>query len=58
MLFRSGVFYGMGTPSTDIGVHELEALKEQLTMYPENEVIRSMIRNYTERYPSKVIRIA
>lgn len=58
VLVENGVFYGMGTPSTDIGVHELEALKEQLTMYPENEVIRSMIRNYTERYPSKVIRIA
>ncbi len=58
ILVENGVFYGMGTPSTDIAIHQLDELKEHLTMYPENEVIRSMIRNYTERYPSKVIRIA
>lgn len=58
VLVENGVFYGMGTTTADIAIHELDALKAQLTMYPENEVIRSMIRNYTERYPSKVIRIA
>lgn len=58
VLVENGIFYGMGTPDPDRGLHQLGELKEQLTMYPENEVIRSMIRNYTERYPGRVIRIA
>ncbi|TDO25859.1 DNA polymerase-3 subunit epsilon [Sediminibacterium goheungense] len=58
VLVENGVFYGMGTPDEDISLAELDLLKEQLTSYPENEVIRSMIRNFTERYPAKVIKIA
>lgn len=58
VLVENGIFYGMGTPSNEIAIEELEVLKEHLTKYPENEVIRSMIRNYADRYPAKVIRIA
>jgi DNA polymerase III subunit epsilon len=58
VLVENGVFYGMGTPDEDISLAELDLLKEQLTSYPENEVIRSMIRNFTERYPAKVIKMA
>ena len=58
VLVENGVFYGMGTTDEAIQPAALDVLKEQLTSYPENEAIRSMIRNFTERYPAKVIRIA
>lgn len=58
VLVENGVFYGMGTPDSAIQIEAIDLLKEQLTTYPENEAIRSMIRNFTERYPAKVIRIA
>lgn len=58
VLVENGVFYGMGTPESAIQIEAIDLLKEQLTTYPENEAIRSMIRNFTERYPAKVIRIA
>ena len=57
VLVEEGVFYGMGTITEDISITELNTLKSHLTHYPENEVIRSMIRNYTERYPAKVVRM-
>lgn len=57
VLVEDGVFYGMGTIDADISITELNTLKSHLTHYPENEVIRSMIRNYTERYPAKVVRM-
>ncbi|SJZ91112.1 exonuclease domain-containing protein [Sediminibacterium ginsengisoli] len=58
VLVEDGVFYGMGTLDTDIPHTELETLKACLTRYPENEVMRSMIRNYKDRYPAKITRIA
>ena len=58
VLVENGVFYGRGTPESAIQIEAIDLLKEQLTTYPENEAIRSMIRNFTERYPAKVIRIA
>lgn len=57
ILVEEGVFYGMGTVDTDLALHEIAQLKPHLTAYPENEVIRSMIRNYADRYPHKVTHI-
>jgi DNA polymerase-3 subunit epsilon len=58
VLVEEGKFYGMGQLSMDADISALEIVKAQLTEYPENEVIRSMIRNYADRYPAKVVRIA
>ncbi|NCI46622.1 exonuclease domain-containing protein [Sediminibacterium soli] len=58
VLIEQGKFYGMGSLSTDHTDLSLDTLKERLIEYPENEVIRSMIRNFAERYPGKVVRIA
>lgn len=55
ILVEQGKFYGMGVIK-DEAISDLEVLKERLTPYPENEVIRSMIRQYVDRYPSKVLR--
>jgi len=36
----------------------MAAVKEAVTPYAENEVIKSMLRKYLERYPHRVVRIA
>ncbi len=58
VLVEAGKFYGMGQISLDADISALEKIKALLTEYPENEVIRSMIRNYADKYPAKVVRIA
>jgi DNA polymerase III subunit epsilon len=56
VLVEEGKFYGMGVLK-DEAIEDIDALKERLTPYPENEVIKSMIRQYVDRYPSKVLRL-
>ena len=55
VLVEGGMFYGMGVLK-DEAVSDLAVLKERLTPYPENEVIKSMIRQYVDRHPAKVMR--
>jgi len=55
VLVTEGKFYGMGVVD-DTAVTSIDLLKEKLTPYPENEVIKSMIRQYVERYPNKVVK--
>jgi len=58
VLVEEGRFYGMGQISQDTDMSTLENIKLQLIEYPENEVIKSMIRSYTEKHPAKVVKIA
>ncbi len=55
ILVEKGKFYGMGV-LTDNNITTLEALKDRLTPYPENEVIRSMLSTFVSKYPHKVKR--
>jgi DNA polymerase-3 subunit epsilon len=57
VLVEEGKFYGMGVVKGD-AVSDIALLKERLTPYPENEVIKSMIRQYVEKYPAKVMKFA
>lgn len=57
ILLEEGKFYGMGTVEDETISYDVEQLKSILTAYPENEVLRSMIRNYTERFPNHVIEL-
>ena len=43
VLMEQGVFYGMGYIEKGLNIPEREKLKEYLTPYPENEMIRSLI---------------
>jgi DNA polymerase-3 subunit epsilon len=52
ILVEKGKFYGMG-PVAEWS--SMEELKAAVTPYAENEVVRSMIRKYTEMYPGKVV---
>lgn len=56
ILIEEGKFYGMGIVSADADHTKIDEIKLKLTPYPENEVMRSMIRNYAERYPAKVLK--
>jgi DNA polymerase-3 subunit epsilon len=58
VLIEDGRFYGMGAIDKQFEITELNLIKPLLTEYPENEVIKSMIRNFVERNPAKVIKIA
>ncbi|HRH61254.1 MAG TPA: nucleotide excision repair endonuclease, partial [Chitinophagaceae bacterium] len=54
VLIENGIFYGMGVITSPYDIYNSKELKEKLRQYPENEVIKSLIRNYAEKYPSKV----
>lgn len=55
ILVEKGKFYGMGLLDNE-PVITLEELKDKLTPYPENEVIRSMLATFVNKYPHKVKR--
>jgi len=52
ILVEKGKFYGMGPVAEWSSVEDIKAA---VTPYAENEVVRSMIRKYTEMYPGKVV---
>lgn len=57
ILVEKGSFYGMGLLNELLTTSTVDELKEQLTAYPENEVIRSMISSYVHKFPQKVHRM-
>ena len=58
ILVEEGKFYGMGELPIDTDISVLAEIKSLLVEYPENEVMRSMIRNFAEKYPGNVVKIA
>ena len=54
VLVEKGRFYGMGMLAEWTPDEPISHLREQLTPYPENEVIRSLVQQFTEKYPEKV----
>ncbi len=62
VLVENGQFIGMGAYHASskletLTVDVLEKIKSAITPYAENEVLKSMIRKYVERYPYKVLPI-
>ncbi len=57
VLVENGRFYGMGQIPQDSDLSVIESIKAQLIEYPENEVMRSLIRNFAEKYPGKVVKM-
>lgn len=54
LLVEQGKFYGMGIIKDHIDFTDLDTLKEHITLYAENEMLRSMISSYAQKYPEKV----
>jgi DNA polymerase III subunit epsilon len=55
ILVWKGKFFGMGYVPADIQITDMETLKDYLTAYKENTVIRNLINGYATRFPSKVL---
>lgn len=51
ILVEKGRFYGMGYLPANATVAALDDVKQQVTPYPENEYIRSLIYSYAARFP-------
>lgn len=54
VLVENGKFYGMGAIQENMNFTDIEKLKRNITQYPENEAIKSIIRSYILKHPSKV----
>jgi DNA polymerase III subunit epsilon len=55
ILVLKGEFYGMGYIPADAQIKDPETLKDYLTVYRENSVIRNLIYGYAARFPEKVL---
>jgi DNA polymerase-3 subunit epsilon len=43
----------MGWLDKNIQIRNLDELKEQLTVYPENDYMRGLVYSFAERWPNK-----
>jgi DNA polymerase III subunit epsilon len=57
ILVEQGRFVGMGQLSKEIAFSDLEAVKTNITNYPDNDYIRGLIYQFVEKYPEKKIKI-
>jgi len=53
VLIEKGRFYGMGYLDRESQIQDLESLKEQLTVYPENDYMRGLVYSFAEKWPEK-----
>lgn len=53
VLIENGRFYGMGWLDKELQIQNLDSLKEQLTVYPENDYMRGLVYTYAEKWPDK-----
>jgi DNA polymerase-3 subunit epsilon len=58
VLMEKGRFYGMGYVPKEINVGTIEDVKTFLTTYPDNDYIRSLIVNFADKNPHKLIRFS
>jgi len=54
ILVENGIFYGMGKVEEKNMQYSKNTLKKYLTQYPENEILKSMLKQYTLKHPEKV----
>ena len=55
ILIEKGKFYGMGIIAVNDSIDDIEKLKEQLTPYPENETIYSLIKSVIQKPATRII---
>ncbi|HXB31257.1 MAG TPA: exonuclease domain-containing protein [Puia sp.] len=55
VLIENGRFYGMGWLDKELQIQNLDSLKEQLTVYPENDYMRGLVYTYAEKWPEKKV---
>lgn len=55
ILIEKGQFYGMGYIADDSDANDLHQIKNYLTPYPGNDYIKTMIHNYADRNPHRMV---
>jgi DNA polymerase-3 subunit epsilon len=55
VLIEAGKFYGMGYLDKNLQIPNLEALKERLTVYKENDYMRGLVYSFAEKWPEKKV---
>lgn len=58
VLVENGKFYGMGLLPYDICNYEAGYLKTYLTTYPENEMIRTLVKTYVQKNNANVVQLS
>ena len=57
VLVENGKFYGMGLLPHDNTSFDSAHLKNYLTVYPENEMIRTLVKTYSQKNAKSVVKI-
>lgn len=57
ILVEKGRFFGMGMLPEKANPFEIDHIRSHMTPYPENEVLKNMIRSYSDRYPTRVLQL-
>jgi DNA polymerase-3 subunit epsilon len=57
VLVENGKFYGMGLLPHDNNSFDSIHLKNYLTVYPENEMIRTLVKSYAQKNAGKIVKI-
>jgi DNA polymerase-3 subunit epsilon len=57
ILVEKGRFVGMGLLPEKVDPFRIDHIKDHLTVYPENEVLKNMIRSYSDKYPTRVLQL-
>jgi len=58
VLIENGKFYGMGLLPHDNRNYDTMHLKNYLTVYPENEMIRTLVKTYVQRNGSNIMQLS
>lgn len=58
VLIENGKFYGMGLLPHDNNSYDSMHLKSYLTVYPENEMIRTLVKSYAQKNAVNVVRVS
>jgi DNA polymerase III subunit epsilon len=57
VLVENGKFYGMGLLPHDNASFDSGHLKSYLTVYPENEMIRTLVKSYAQKNSDRIIKV-
>lgn len=58
VLVENGKFYGMGLLPYNHNKYESDHLKTYLTVYPENEIIRTLVKTYIQNNTGNVVHLS
>ena len=57
VLIENGKFYGMGLLPHDNTSFDSMHLKNYLTVYPENEMIRTLVKTYAQKNADNIVKL-